>query len=68
MDQTKKQEKNYLENLRKQMEKMQDKKSVCPSCGHCPNCGRGGWTPVYPVMPTPVYPTTPWYGQTITYC
>lgn len=27
-----------------------DYKRPCPSCGHCPTCGRGGW-----VAPRPYY-------------
>jgi hypothetical protein len=30
----------------------------CPSCGHCPTCGRGGWgtLPWYPYPYVPTYP------------
>lgn len=31
----------------------------CPSCGHCPTCGRGGH------YPTPFPITTPWWNPFI---
>lgn len=35
----------------------------CPSCGHCPTCGRGGYTVApYPYWPRPYGPY--WYGGT----
>ena len=34
----------------------------CPSCGHCPTCGKGGYYgqpyPYYPQSPWPWYPNT----------
>jgi hypothetical protein len=39
-------------------------KSTCPSCGHCPTCGRGGYHwpwPTYPSIPySPYYPSYPY--------
>ena len=41
----------------------------CPSCGHCPTCGRGGvpsgwYKPYYPVSSPwwQYYPTTPYWS------
>lgn len=41
----------------------------CPSCGHCPTCGRGGhqahpWTIPMPYYPTYPNPYTPYWGPT----
>lgn len=34
---------------------------MCPRCGYCPHCGRGGWArPYYPTQP---FYTSPWYIQ-----
>lgn len=41
---------------------------MCPNCGYCPHCGRGGWIahpiwrwdpPIY-AQPAPPYPNTYW--------
>lgn len=37
------------------------KQHPCPSCGHCPTCGRSGYG-TYPWYPTPYYPW--WQGTT----
>lgn len=50
-----------------------NKPHACPSCGHCPCCGRGGYQqPYYPNYPYYVPPITwtsttptPYYHQTI---
>lgn len=31
----------------------------CPSCGHCPTCGRGGYMGPYPTYPYPVWVSIP---------
>lgn len=41
-------------------------KGVCPNCGYCPCCGRGGYQqapywPTYPPNPTPSIPYWPGY-------
>lgn len=66
-----------IEELREELEreraKAKDaaKDATCPSCGHCPTCGRGGVQvlPSYPVpmpiYPPPVYPWQP--GSTSTW-
>lgn len=38
----------------------QIKSEVCPNCGYCPHCKRGGGYITYPVYPS--YPTDPWTG------
>ena len=35
---------------------------VCPNCGYCPHCGRGGYRPM-PWYPQPYWP---WYIWTTT--
>lgn len=47
--------------------KAQAQKEPCPSCGHCPTCGRGGhqahpWAIPMPYYPT--YPYQPYWGPT----
>lgn len=40
---------------------MSDK--VCPSCGHCKECGRGGPLQFRPYVPyVPYYPYQPYWG------
>jgi hypothetical protein len=55
---------NDLEFYRQKFAEMQKQQDVCPSCGHCPTCGRGGHQVAPWVVPTPYYPTHPvhpWY-------
>ncbi len=42
--------------------------SVCPSCGYCPHCGRGGHQVAPWVVPMPYYPQPyqTWWGPTWT--
>ena len=42
----------------------QQPQHVCPACGYCPCCGRGGTpVPYYPSPYVPPYqPTYPWYS------
>lgn len=49
------------------------KAEPCPSCGHCPTCGRGGHQVAPWVIPMPYvqpYPwwQQPWYGTTTVIC
>ena len=43
-----------LARLREEQSRKDDSKP-CPSCGHCPTCGRGGH------QVAPWLPYTPWY-------
>jgi hypothetical protein len=53
------------------LQQVSDKKetsSVCPSCGYCPTCGRGGHYHAPYVVPQPWTPTPyPWWNQPWTY-
>lgn len=41
------------------MPKGDPKSDVCPCCGYCRHCGRGGHQAV------PFYPVRPWYQPTV---
>lgn len=49
-------DKLFFQQLKANQEK--ENKDVCPSCGHCKHCGRGGHYQTWP----PYY-WRPWYGQ-----
>lgn len=41
-----------------EIQKDAHRNGVCPHCGYCRHCGRGGSVPYYPA---PSWPYTPWY-------
>ncbi len=34
---------DYFQELKKKLESQTNQAQPCPSCGHCPTCGRGGY-------------------------
>ena len=36
----------------------------CPSCGHCPTCGRSGYQVIPWISPQPYYPSWPTWTYT----
>lgn len=56
---------DYAGTTNAEFEKLADQpKAVCPNCGYCPHCGRGGHgVAPYQPMPYPYY--DPWGGHRI---
>lgn len=50
--------KDLLEELKKIAAEKNERQ--CPSCGHCPACGRGGYLRPWPYYPKPYYTGPVW--------
>jgi hypothetical protein len=55
--------KSELEALRAEVKKLRaEKDKTCPSCGHCPTCGRSAAPYCWPIYVAPWH-QRPWYEQ-----